>query len=225
MDMEIVIFIIVILAFIIKSQKKAADQAKETGNNKPNQPPTRPIATPNQQRTVATPNQQRPRVTSDASASGKTAAQIKEEIWSRLSEEAKAKMSNRDTYQQMTFDDTQKKSGGEDMSAAGQVNKRRMEERNTSILDRAKSNNLENAKDVTLDTLEVEHNHSERVAPALHHHPEEDLRESMLGSVEDLMAKGYDGTLCFERDFLGEAMDMIGRFTAPSEIKELSSNQ
>ena len=27
------------------------------------------------------------------------------------------------------------------------------------------------------------------------------------------MVKGYDGNLSFERDFLGEAMDMINRFT------------
>lgn len=37
--------------------------------------------------------------------------------------------------------------------------------------------------------------------------------ESLLGSVEDLMVKGYDGNLNFERDFVGEAMDMINRFT------------
>ena len=35
--------------------------------------------------------------------------------------------------------------------------------------------------------------------------------ENLLGSVEDLMVKGYDGNLSFERDFVGEAMDMINR--------------
>ena len=58
--------------------------------------------------------------------------------------------------------------------------------------------------------------------PKRHNHPEDILQESMLGSVEDLMVKGYDGNLCFERDFLGEAMDMISRFTAPSEIPDYS---
>lgn len=51
---------------------------------------------------------------------------------------------------------------------------------------------------------------------AEHQHPEDILPESMLGSIEDLMIKGYDGNLCFERDFIGEAMDMISRFTVPS---------
>ena len=85
--------------------------------------------------------------------------------------------------------------------------------------------NIENAKDVTLATMEEEHNHSERVAPAVHHHPEDHLEESMLGKVEDLIATGYDGNLCFERDFLGEAMDMIGRFTVPSEIMDFRENK
>ena len=86
-------------------------------------------------------------------------------------------------------------------------------------------NYIENAKDVTLATMEEEHNHSERVAPAIHHHPEDHLEESMLGKVEDLIATGYDGNLCFERDFLGEAMDMIGRFTVPSEIMDFRENK
>ena len=86
-------------------------------------------------------------------------------------------------------------------------------EKNTTILQRAKTNVAENKEDVTLHTMEEEHNHSERVAPAVHDHPEDVLSESMLGSVEDLMVKGYDGNLCFERDFVGEGLDMISRFT------------
>ena len=205
--MEIIIIIIIIAVLISKSQKKAQAQAKEAQNNTKNQPPVRPQSVTRQTRTE------------------KTAAQLKDEIWSRLSEESKAKMLYRDTYQQMAFDDSQKKSADKDMSAADQVNKRRMEERNTSILDRAKGNNIENAKDVTLATMEEEHNHSERVAPAIHHHPEDHLEESMLGKLEDLIATGYDGNLCFERDFLGEAMDMIGRFTVPSEIMDFRENK
>jgi hypothetical protein len=42
----------------------------------------------------------------------------------------------------------------------------------------------------------------------------------MLGTIDDLMIKGYDGELCFERDFLGEAMDMISHFTVPSDVPE-----
>ena len=113
----------------------------------------------------------------------------------------------------------------EDMSAAERIRTRRMEEKNTTILQRAKGNASENKEDITLNTMEAEHNHSERVAPAKHHHPEDVIPENMLGSVEDLMVKGYDGTLCFERDFVGEGLDMISRFTVPSDIPEFSSSE
>lgn len=106
----------------------------------------------------------------------------------------------------------------ENKSAMQQVQAGRMEARNTSILERAKSNADEDKVDVTLETMEREHNHSERVSPAEHYHPEENMPENMLGKIEDLMIKGYDGNLCFERDFIGEAMDMISHFTISTEI-------
>jgi hypothetical protein len=74
--------------------------------------------------------------------------------------------------------------------------------------------------DVTLEQLEAEHGHSAHVAPAVHHHPEDVMQESMLGTVEDLIVMGYDGKLCFERDFVGEGLDMISRFTVPDEIPD-----
>ena len=92
----------------------------------------------------------------------------------------------------------------------------------TTIVDRAKANVDEKKVDVTLETMEREHNHSERVAAAIHHHPEDVMPESMLGSIEDLMIKGYDGNLCFERDFVGEGLDMISRFTVLSEVPDFS---
>ena len=101
-----------------------------------------------------------------------------------------------------------------------QVYAGRMEARKTSILERAKANAEEDKADVTLQTMEAEHNHSERVSPAEHYHPEDVIPESMLGTIEDLMIKGYDGNLCFERDFVGEAMDMISRFTVPSDVPD-----
>lgn len=94
-----------------------------------------------------------------------------------------------------------------------QVQASRTEARNTSILERATKNTDANKVDVTLTTMEAEHNHSERVSSATHVHPEDVIPENMLGNIEDLMIKGYDGNLCFERDFVGEAMDMISRFT------------
>ncbi len=101
----------------------------------------------------------------------------------------------------------------ENFEARSQIHASRQEARNTTILQRAKNNANEDKVDVTLQTMEAEHNHSERVAPAEHHHPEDILTENALGKVEDLMIKGYDGNLCFERDFVGEAMDMVNRFT------------
>lgn len=108
--------------------------------------------------------------------------------------------------------------------AMQQVKASRTEARNTTILQRAKANAEEDKADVTLQTMEAEHNHSERVSVAKHHHPEDVILENMLGSIEDLMVKGYDGNLCFERDFLGEAMDMIGRFTVPSDVPDFSGD-
>ena len=40
----------------------------------------------------------------------------------------------------------------------------------------------------------------------------EDETQRMFGSVEDLIAMGYSGNLEFERDFLGEGLDMINNF-------------
>ena len=105
-------------------------------------------------------------------------------------------------------------------SAMEQVRQRRMENRNTTILERAQSNTQSVKEDVTLQQLEAEHGHSAHVAPAVHNHPEDVLPESMLGSVEDLIVMGYDGKLCFERDFVGEGLDMISRFTVPSDLPE-----
>lgn len=103
-----------------------------------------------------------------------------------------------------------------------QVQASREEARNTSILQRAIKNADEDKVDVTLESMEREHNHSERVSPAEHYHPEDILPESMLENIDDLMIKGYDGNLCFERDFVGEAMDMISRFTVPTEVPDFS---
>lgn len=110
----------------------------------------------------------------------------------------------------------------ENRDAMRQIQASRMEAKNTTILQRAQANVAEDIADVTLQTMEAEHNHSERVAPAKHYHPEDAISESALGTIEDLMVKGYEGNLCFERDFLGEAMDMISRFTVPSDVPDFS---
>lgn len=98
----------------------------------------------------------------------------------------------------------------------------------TNIVERAKQNVNKYAEDTTLEQLEKEHKHSERESKAeaayvakereehrkLHTEPIPPVEEeSLLGSVQDLMIKGYDGNLSFERDFIGEAMDLLNSFT------------
>lgn len=99
---------------------------------------------------------------------------------------------------------------------------KREEPKTATILERAKANVEEDKVDRTLHSLEAMHGHSAHVTPAIHHHPEDELSESMLGTVEDLMVKGYEGNLCFERDFLGEAMDMVSRFSLGGSVEHES---
>lgn len=102
--------------------------------------------------------------------------------------------------------------------ARQQVYKSRMEAKNTTILQRAKSNAEEDKEDVTLRSLEESHGHSAHVAPAVHNHSEDEIPENSLEKIEDLMVKGYEGNLCFERDFVGEAMDMVNRFSMGGSV-------
>lgn len=154
-----------------------------------------------------------------------------EEAWKKSARESLEKVKQRATavakevVKEVMADEGVKSPETEDMTAAERIRTRRMEERNTTILERAKGNAYENKEDVTLNTMEAEHQHSERVSAAVHHHPEDVIPENMLGSIEDLMVKGYDGNLCFERDFVGEAMDMISRFTVPSDVPDYSDEK
>ena len=135
----------------------------------------------------------------------------------RMQQSTMQRMQKNEAYQQSVHHRQQ-----ENRSAMQQVHAGRMEARNTSILERARANADEDKQDVTLMTMEAEHNHSERVSPAEHHHPEDVISENLLGTIEDLMVKGYDGNLCFERDFVGEALDMINRFTISTDIPQPS---
>uniref|UniRef100_UPI00405672E0 hypothetical protein n=1 Tax=Agathobacter sp. TaxID=2021311 RepID=UPI00405672E0 len=104
-----------------------------------------------------------------------------------------------------------------------QIRKRQMEHKNMSILERAKENAAEEAMDETLHSMQARHGHLESMSSANHMHPEDMLPGNVLGTVSDLMAKGYEGNLYFERDFVGEAMDMIGRFQPPTEVPTYST--
>ena len=123
---------------------------------------------------------------------------------------------------QQVADENKKKKQVRPMSAMEQVQAGRAAAQNTTILHRAMVNANEDRVDITLQMMEAEHNHSERVAPAEHYHPEDVIPENMLGTIEDLMIKGYEGNLCFERDFVAEGLDMISRFTVPSGIPDFT---
>lgn len=95
---------------------------------------------------------------------------------------------------------------------------------NKDIISRAKNNADKLKEDTTLKEIESSHKHSEKqVAKPVEHsqvcqsHLQNDNviepGESVLGSIEDLMIKGYSGNMKFERDFVGEALDMVANFS------------
>lgn len=95
---------------------------------------------------------------------------------------------------------------------------------NKDIISRAKNNADKLKEDTTLKEIESSHKHSEKqVAKPVEHsqvcqsHLQKDNviepGESVLGSIEDLMIKGYSGNMKFERDFVGEALDMVANFS------------
>lgn len=198
--MELIV-IIVVIGYIISTLKKATENEMRQDNAKKNSGQSIYQA-PKQAARVESP---------------RTQVQQQNSQWQKAAQEniAKAKLRAQqkatDLYEQMNMSELAPKT--EKKSAMQQVQASRMEARNTSILQRAKANTDENKVDVTLETMETEHNHSERVSAAVHHHPEDIIPDNLLGTVEDLMVKGFDGNLCFERDFVGEGLDMISRFS------------
>ena len=104
----------------------------------------------------------------------------------------------------------------------------RPQQSNPDIVQRAVKNNARFADDTTQKELETMHGHSEaqqkikqehsRNCQTLHNKAADGAKiieaetQSMFGSVWDLIAMGYSGNLEFERDFLGEGLDMINNF-------------
>lgn len=104
----------------------------------------------------------------------------------------------------------------------------RPQQSNPDIVQRAVKNNARFADDTTQKELEAMHGHSEaqqrlaqehsRNCQTLHTKAADGAKiieaetQSMFGSVNDLIAMGYSGNLEFERDFLGEGLDMINNF-------------
>ena len=104
----------------------------------------------------------------------------------------------------------------------------RPQQSNPDIVQRVVKNNARFADDTTRKELEAMHGHSEaqqrmaqehsRNCQTLHTKAADGAKiieaetQSMFGSVDDLIAMGYSGNLEFERDFLGEGLDMINNF-------------
>ena len=103
--------------------------------------------------------------------------------------------------------------------------------KNISIVERAKMNNAKLAQDETLKEIEALHSHQEKheAEKVQHSAACQTLKtdadailaeESVLGTIDELMAKGYSGNLNFDRDFVVEAMDMISSFTVPDMVPD-----
>ena len=97
------------------------------------------------------------------------------------------------------------------------------------ILQKAKRNNEKYADDKTLKEIEKSHNHTETYQKDKVEHSRMchtlgkdenaiEVSENILGNIDDLMIKGYSGTLSFERDFVSEGLDMISEFTVPDTV-------
>lgn len=107
-------------------------------------------------------------------------------------------------------------------------NSRQQQERQSQkgdIVQRAVANNARFEEDTTREAIEAMHGHSEAEHKVAMEHSRncrtlgkdnnnsiEAESQSMFGSVENLIAMGYSGNLEFERDFLGEGLDMINNF-------------
>ena len=88
------------------------------------------------------------------------------------------------------------------------------------IVARAKINNDHFNEDDTLAEIEKMRGHKENEPPirieheavCMTHAADADAafpQESIFGSAQDLIVKGYDGNIDFDRDFIAEAMEMI----------------
>ena len=88
------------------------------------------------------------------------------------------------------------------------------------IVVRAKINNDHFKEDDTLAEIEKMHGHKESEPPirieheavCMTHAADADAafpQKSIFGSAQDLIVKGYDGNMDFDRDFIAEAMEMI----------------
>lgn len=144
-----------------------------------------------------------------------------QQIWNSMQNTVQSGMNAlNQTYQQRPRPQMQQR--------AQQPQRPQPQQSNPDIVQRAVKNNARFADDTTQKELEAMHGHSEaqqrlaqehsRNCQTLHNKAADGAKiieaetQSMFGSVEDLIAMGYSGNLEFERDFLGEGLDMINNF-------------
>ena len=144
-----------------------------------------------------------------------------QQIWNSMQNTVQSgKNALNQTYQQKPQPQMQQR--------AQQAQRPQMQQSNPDIVQRAVKNNARFADDTTQKELETMHGHNEaqqrmtqehsRNCQTLHNKAADGAKiieaetQSMFGSVEDLIAMGYSGNLEFERDFLGEGLDMINNF-------------
>ena len=80
---------------------------------------------------------------------------------------------------------------------------------NDTMLDRANKNVSEFDEDLTLHEMEYEHNHAEQNMPI----DENWDNICLLGETEDLIIKGYNGSIPYERDFVREAEEFLSKIS------------
>lgn len=146
-----------------------------------------------------------------------------QQIWNSMQNTVQSGMNAlNQTYQQRPQPQMQQR------AQQSQRPQQRSQQSNPDIVQRAVKNNARFADDTTQKELETMHGHSEaqqrmaqehsRNCQTLHNKAADGAKiieaetQSMFGSVEDLIAMGYSGNLEFERDFLGEGLDMINNF-------------
>lgn len=146
-----------------------------------------------------------------------------QQIWNSMQNTVQSGMNAlNQTYQQRPQPQMQQR------AQQSQRPQQRLQQSNPDIVQRAVKNNARFADDTTQKELETMHGHSEaqqrmaqehsRNCQTLHTKAADGAKiieaetQSMFGSVDDLIAMGYSGNLEFERDFLGEGLDMINNF-------------
>lgn len=120
------------------------------------------------------------------------------------------------TYGNSTYARQQRSTSQDDLKSRLQQKYGQQPAKKTDILTKAKKNTNEEAEDVIAHVMRDEAHASECHAPEVVMDSVADFQveeSNILGSVNELMVKGYSGNLEFERDFIAEGVEMLNRFS------------